>query len=256
MRREPAVWRVGGRIDERDFVPWHSGQFGLGQFAIDRVQVGAAHAAGMGPPSGNLSDFGVWVRMASFIRLPGIDRPPVRGNSCNRLYGLPRLPMPVTKRFALCGAFGRHRTNHGLDSHSDCATDPSNRPILLVLAAWHGIRRLTTRLITARSCQDSTMIAIAGRPIESHRDRQICVAAKAALGASKYVPLRRLHCRVFGGVLEISGAVSSFYLKQLAQEAVLQLNPSGAVRNLVEVTAEPGALVATSCASWKVSTAV
>jgi hypothetical protein len=100
------------------------------------------------------------------------------------------------------------------------------------------------------------MIVIVGRPAESYRDRQIYVTAMAALGSSKYVPLRRLQCRVFGGVVEISGAVSSFYLKQLAQEAVLQLNPSGAVRNMVEVTAEPAALVATSCASPNASSAI
>ncbi|MBI3837525.1 MAG: BON domain-containing protein [Planctomycetia bacterium] len=78
-------------------------------------------------------------------------------------------------------------------------------------------------------------------------DRQIHAAASAALAASKYIPLRQLNCRVADGVVEISGTVSSFYLKQLAQAAVLQLNWAGVVRNLVEVSGESIALAATDC---------
>jgi hypothetical protein len=90
------------------------------------------------------------------------------------------------------------------------------------------------------------MIASACPPREDHvahpallpcRDRQIHAAVSAALAASKYIPLRQLNCRVADGVVEISGAVSSFYLKQLAQAAVLQLHRAGTVRNLVEVMA-------------------
>ena len=95
------------------------------------------------------------------------------------------------------------------------------------------------------------MIAIALECIDTTlangRDDEIYAAAMEALSSSKYVPLRKLRCRVFEGVVEISGCVSSFYLKQLAQAAVMQLN--GIVRNNVEVTGEPAALVATSCAS-------
>jgi len=68
------------------------------------------------------------------------------------------------------------------------------------------------------------------------QDRQLHTAAMAALAASKYVPLRRLQCQVHQGVVEITGSVSSFYLKQLAQAAVLQVDAAGDVRNLVEVT--------------------
>ncbi len=99
------------------------------------------------------------------------------------------------------------------------------------------------------------MIASA-RPLREHqlihslpspgRDRQIYAAATAALAASKYIPLRQLNCNVVDGVVEISGTVSSFYLKQLAQAAMLQLN-GGGVRNLVQVIGESIALVARDC---------
>jgi hypothetical protein len=70
-------------------------------------------------------------------------------------------------------------------------------------------------------------------------DRKLRAAAIEALANSRYGALRRLDCRVLGGVVEISGTVSSFYLKQLAQTAVLELGTAGTVRNLVEVRGEP-----------------
>ena len=75
-------------------------------------------------------------------------------------------------------------------------------------------------------------------------DRQVQAAATAALAASKYTAIRTLKCRVVDGVIEIIGRVPSFYLKQLAQAAVLPISPSGQVHNLVEVS-EEALLVAT-----------
>jgi hypothetical protein len=75
----------------------------------------------------------------------------------------------------------------------------------------------------------------------SSGDRQIHAAVSAAFAASNYTPLRQLNCTVVDGVVEISGTVSSFYLKQLAQAAVLQIN-AGGVRNLVQVSGEMFAL--------------
>ena len=83
------------------------------------------------------------------------------------------------------------------------------------------------------------MATTVGHPRElefgSDRDRRMQAAAVEALSLSSYAALRRLNCRVLGGVVEISGSVSSFYLKQLAQAAILRVQPCGAVRNLVEV---------------------
>ena len=84
------------------------------------------------------------------------------------------------------------------------------------------------------------MIVVARQPTEglivTRYDRKLYHAAIAALTGSKYAALRRLNCSVSAGVVEISGTVSSFYLKQLAQAAVLQLSGVRTVRNLIEVT--------------------
>lgn len=75
---------------------------------------------------------------------------------------------------------------------------------------------------------------VAIEPLSSG-DHQIHAAVSAAFAASQYFPLRQLNCRVADGVVEIWGTVSSFYLKQLAQAAVLQIKAAG-VRNLVQVS--------------------
>jgi hypothetical protein len=96
------------------------------------------------------------------------------------------------------------------------------------------------------------MIAIATEMIDregtNRADDELHAAANSVLASSHYGPLRKLHCRVCQGVVEITGSVPSYYLKALAQAAVLQLYPSGAVRNLVHVSGEPSVFVATSCA--------
>jgi len=68
---------------------------------------------------------------------------------------------------------------------------------------------------------------------ESDLDRQLHAAASEILASSKYTPLRQLDCRVSGGVVEITGTVATYYLKQMAQAAMIGLE--GRVRNLVEV---------------------
>ncbi len=80
------------------------------------------------------------------------------------------------------------------------------------------------------------------------RDRQTEAAVMSVLASSQYASLRRLDCRVSNGVVEITGIVSSYFLKQLAQAAVMQLHQANSVRNLVEVDGEPSILVAKSCA--------
>ncbi len=86
------------------------------------------------------------------------------------------------------------------------------------------------------------------RSFVSDRDRQLHAAAVETLANSKYTPLRQLSCRVSEGVVEISGTVSTFYLKQLAQAAMLGLDEAGSVHNLVEVKGESTISVATDCA--------
>jgi hypothetical protein len=83
------------------------------------------------------------------------------------------------------------------------------------------------------------MIAIASQPPECEManplDRQMHSHTATSLATSKYTALRKLTCRVADGVVEITGSVPSFYLKQLAQSAILQLYPDCVIRNLVRV---------------------
>lgn len=95
------------------------------------------------------------------------------------------------------------------------------------------------------------MIEIASHPSETfvtaRYDRQLLHAATSVLSKSKYTPLQRLNCSVSDGVVEVSGTVPSFYLKALAQAALMQLERVETVRNLVAVSDESPALVAKSC---------
>ncbi|MGE3776264.1 MAG: hypothetical protein AB7F89_03700, partial [Pirellulaceae bacterium] len=60
--------------------------------------------------------------------------------------------------------------------------------------------------------------------------------ATLALKATGYPDLAKLGCEVKRGVLVLSGFVSSYYLKQLAQEAVLRLKPEHGLRNHIVVS--------------------
>jgi hypothetical protein len=67
------------------------------------------------------------------------------------------------------------------------------------------------------------------------RDDRLCAAALGLLRSSGYRPLLRLDCEVRDGQAVLSGAVPTFYLKQLAQALLLRLPDLQGVRNLVEV---------------------
>lgn len=72
---------------------------------------------------------------------------------------------------------------------------------------------------------------------ETHRDG-VADAARERLQRSPYLPIRRLSCELNGrGVLFLRGELSSFYHKQLAQQAVLNLDGVNRVVNEVVVTA-------------------
>lgn len=95
------------------------------------------------------------------------------------------------------------------------------------------------------------MIVVARLPAErftpTRYDRQLREAALAAIANSKYAALRQLTCSVVEGVVEIHGTVPSFYLKQLAQAAIMHLDGVDSVRNLVSVSDESPVVVARSC---------
>ena len=66
-------------------------------------------------------------------------------------------------------------------------------------------------------------------------DSHVCHAARTALQSTGYRDLAKLGCHVNEGVIVLSGRVSSYYLKQLAQEAVLRLKLALGIDNSVVV---------------------
>lgn len=72
-------------------------------------------------------------------------------------------------------------------------------------------------------------------PLSSDPDRRLENAAQAALMATGYRTVATLECTVTDGEIVLSGIVSSYFLKQIAQEAVLQLKAVQRVHNAVRV---------------------
>jgi hypothetical protein len=62
-------------------------------------------------------------------------------------------------------------------------------------------------------------------------------SVQRALRATGYPAIANLGCDVRKGVLELTGHVSSYYLKQVAQESVLRLKLEYRLRNGVVVQA-------------------
>ncbi len=85
-------------------------------------------------------------------------------------------------------------------------------------------------------------------PFEALFD-EIAEIARAALRQSAYMELRELSCDFNGGVLTLRGCVPTYYLKQLAQEAVADVPGVIEVDNGVEV----GASSRYAAANWSVA---
>ncbi len=66
-------------------------------------------------------------------------------------------------------------------------------------------------------------------------DDGLRAAARRLLQSSGYTALRRLRCEVTQAVVIIEGIVPSYFLKQMAQTVIRQLDGVENVRNLVEV---------------------
>jgi osmotically-inducible protein OsmY len=66
-------------------------------------------------------------------------------------------------------------------------------------------------------------------------DRSIREAVNRVLRETGYVPFRKIQCDVSDGVVELTGNVPSFYVKQLAQTAVLRVEQIRGVKNLLHV---------------------
>jgi osmotically-inducible protein OsmY len=66
-------------------------------------------------------------------------------------------------------------------------------------------------------------------------DRSLRAHICKVLEETGYTALRRVDCRVYDGVVELSGDVPTFYFKQIAQSAVLSIQWVRGVRNRLEV---------------------
>ncbi|MHC4399736.1 MAG: BON domain-containing protein [Planctomycetota bacterium] len=70
---------------------------------------------------------------------------------------------------------------------------------------------------------------------EHGRSRAVVKAAKECLRRSPYSRVRNVSCNYEGGVLVLRGRLPSFYHKQLAQEAVADIDGVMRVINNTEV---------------------
>lgn len=66
-------------------------------------------------------------------------------------------------------------------------------------------------------------------------DERILILAQARLGASGHLLLRRLRCEVIDGLVTVSGTVPTYYLKQVAQTVLVDIEQARGLRNLVQV---------------------
>jgi osmotically-inducible protein OsmY len=70
----------------------------------------------------------------------------------------------------------------------------------------------------------------------SPREKPLVEQAVERLRNSPYLPLREVSCEYRRGVLSLRGEVATFYLKQLAQTTVSDLDGIDEIQNEIEVT--------------------
>ena len=66
---------------------------------------------------------------------------------------------------------------------------------------------------------------------EGTRNMEILNQARGLLNASPYPELRAVQCRLDGGILILTGTVRTFYMKQMAYEA-LRVNGCQVINNV------------------------
>ena len=66
-------------------------------------------------------------------------------------------------------------------------------------------------------------------------ERRLQERIENALTSNPYVPGKRVRCRTDRGQVTLSGMVSSYFQKQMAQEAVRRLDGVRQIENLLEV---------------------
>lgn len=76
---------------------------------------------------------------------------------------------------------------------------------------------------------------IAQSPKPPNRDRHLQNAAETALQQSGYHSVGKLDCEVVDGTVVLSGRVTSYYQKQIAQTVVMKLDAVKEVENRLQV---------------------
>jgi osmotically-inducible protein OsmY len=92
--------------------------------------------------------------------------------------------------------------------------------------------------MTTLTTEQDARVFLQGRSrskLTGQREKLILQAARERLEATRIYELTRLHCEVQDEVLVILGTVSSFYFKQLAQEAVKSMPGIRWILNQTEV---------------------
>src|SRR5947209_1876441 len=83
------------------------------------------------------------------------------------------------------------------------------------------------------SAPSATPLPAAARDIAEH--------AESRLRGNSYLALKNICCKYQDGILTLRGCVSSYYLKQVAQTAVAQIEGVHRVVNEIVVTPSPSA---------------
>lgn len=74
---------------------------------------------------------------------------------------------------------------------------------------------------------------------ESTDKTSVCGHAERLLRKSAYTQLHRVKCELINGTLFLRGQVTSFHLKQIAQQSVRDLQGIDRIYNFVQVVGEP-----------------
>jgi osmotically-inducible protein OsmY len=72
---------------------------------------------------------------------------------------------------------------------------------------------------------------------QTTRQDTIRELAERCLSSNPYLALKNISCELLDGVLVLRGCLPSYYLKQIAQEAVASLEGVAAVDNQIQVVA-------------------
>jgi hypothetical protein len=98
--------------------------------------------------------------------------------------------------------------------------------------AFKGMMNMGTQTLVSPGC-----VGTLSRLVDTLDPRrpQICDLARERLDLVNYPELRGLQIEDHEGCLVLRGRVSSYYLKQLAQESIRSISGVAEIRNVVEV---------------------